>query len=377
VVTFTPLLWTSTPGGPALALRVQSSFAEVINRVDAGLGLSIRAPEGSEAISKLQGWLAVENPRLFGAARAARGVRAGAWILDGIARLEAGKTWGGGRFLDAPGARTAFSVGALGVVPYDRRWPDPARWSLGRTYELRTGYERRTATANPTLLRAELGGGYATEGRAFRRTIDAAADRAAGYARATVEARQLFTRDGGRQVTMVRGYAGASSGAPHERLIYVSSLDPVQTFENHFFRPRGGVLSGPDARYVSVGNGGLRAYGFALAGRSLASVNVEHAVRLWRFGSADRPFDLFADAFVDAGVLRDVPGRSLADDGGTGLMDAGVGIAGRGALFDRDLRFRVDFPVYVEQPALVVSARRNDAGQVIGARLSFSLTDLW
>jgi hypothetical protein len=58
-------------------------------------------------------------------------------------------------------------------------------------------------------------------------------------------------------------------------------------------------------------------------------------------------------------------------------MDVGVGIAGRGALFDRDLRFRVDFPFYVEQPALVVSARRNDAGQVIGARVSFSLTDLW
>ncbi|CAA9354256.1 MAG: hypothetical protein AVDCRST_MAG40-3060, partial [uncultured Gemmatimonadaceae bacterium] len=61
----------------------------------------------------------------------------------------------------------------------------------------------------------------------------------------------------------------------------------------------------------------------------------------------------------------------------TALADAGAGLAARGALFDRDVRFRLDFPIYVERPALVVSARRNDDRQPVGARVSFSFTDLW
>jgi hypothetical protein len=85
----------------------------------------------------------------------------------------------------------------------------------------------------------------------------------------------------------------------------------VQSFENHFFRPRGGVLSGPDARYVSLGNGGLRAYDYRLASRTLATLNLEHAVRLRRLGPAARPLDLFVDVFGDAGVLGD-GGRTAA-----------------------------------------------------------------
>jgi hypothetical protein len=153
----------------------------------------------------------------------------------------------------------------------------------------------------------------------------------------------------------------------------------VQTFDNHFFRPRGGVLSGPSAHYVSVGNGGLRAYDFALAGRALATVNLEHALRLRRFGPANRPFDVYADVFADGGVLREddrEPGS--ADETSTRMLgDAGFGIAARGALFDRDVRFRLDVPVYVVEPERVVSAARNDDGQRVGARFSFSFTDLW
>jgi hypothetical protein len=178
-------------------------------------------------------------------------------------------------------------------------------------------------------------------------------------------------------VTLLRGYAGASGREPRERLVYASALGPMQGFVNHLFRPRGGVLSGPDARYVSVGNGGLRAYDFTLAGRSLASVNAEHAVRLHRFGPALRPLDLYVGGFADAGLLQDVPPDSAGRTRGAGLADAGVGVALRGALFDRDVRFRLDLPLYVEKPDLLVSARRNDSAQRVGARLTFSLTDLW
>jgi hypothetical protein len=262
-------------------------------------------------------------------------------------------------------------VGVLAALPYDRRWPDPARWSLGRTVELRGGVERRTADASPLLLRAEVAAGYATAGRALE--SGAGADVETGYGRVTAEARKLFVRGGGAQVTMVRAYAGAAPGAPRERLVSASSLDPVQTFENHFFRPRGGVLSGPDARYVSVGNGGLRAYDYRLASRTLATLNLEHAVRVRRLGPAARPLDLFVDVFGDAGVLGD----GGADGGGTALADAGVGFAARGALFDRDVRARLDFPLYAGRPELVVSARRNNGDQRVGPRVSFSFTDLW
>ena len=372
-VSVTPLAWTGTPGGPTGSVRVQSSYGGVVNRLDVGLALASRAPDGSPSATRAQGWAAVENPRLFGARRPAMGVRAGAWLLDGMARLEGGRTWDRSRFVYAPGAREHVSLGLVAVLPYDRRWPDATRWSLGQSYELRAGYERRADEARPILLRAEAGGGYASAGRA----LEGEAPARTGYGRVTAEARRLFPRGGGAQVTMLRAYAGASVNAPRERLVYASSLDPVQTFENHFFRPRHGVLSGSAARYVSVGNGGLRAYDFRVAARGLASVNLEHAVRLRRFGPTARPFDVYADVFADAGVLQDAPPAASDSSGATLLADAGAGIAARGAIFDRDVRFRLDFPLYAEQPRLVVSARRNDDRQRVGARVSFSFTDLW
>jgi hypothetical protein len=377
VIAVTPLAWTGTPGGPTGAVRLQSSYERTINRLDLGLALSARAPDGSPQVTRAQGWLAVENPRLFGAERPSTGLRGGVWLLDGMARLEAGKGWDQSRFFYAPGARVTLSLGALALVPYDRRWPDPSRWSRGRDYELRGGYERRVDEGSPTLVRAEVGAGYATAGRELEDPPAAERRLRTGYGRVTAEGRRLFTRGGGEQVTMLRAYAGATVNAPRERLVYASSLDPVQTFENHFFRPLQGVLSGPDARYVSVGNGGLRAYDFRVAARSLASVNVEHAVRLRRFGPAARPFDVYLDVFADAGVLQDAPRGTPDEKGAVALADAGLGLAARGALLDRDVRFRLDFPLYAEKPALVVSARRNDDREPVGARVSFSFTDLW
>jgi len=343
LVAFTPLVWTSTPGGPTAALRAQSAPQRRDNRVDVGLAISARAPDQSQSLTKLQGWVAVDNPRFPGGSRAALGVRASAWLLDGTAQLALGKAWGVGRAAADDARDATLSLGATAILPYDRRWPDPARWSLGRTYELRGGYERSTPSAAPTFVRVEAGGGFATAGRATERGLESGTRRA-GYARATAEARKLFTRGGGQRVTMIRAYGGVATHAPRERLVYASSLDPVQSFDNHFFRPRGGVLSGPHARYVAVGNGGLRAYDFTLAGRALAALNAEHAVRVRRFGRADRPLDVYGDAFADVGVLE------------VGALDAatrgGASVGGRGRWLA-------------------------DAGQRIGARLSFSLTDLW
>jgi hypothetical protein len=78
---------------------------------------------------------------------------------------------------------------------------------------------------------------------------------------------------------------------------------------------------------------------------------------------------LFAD-----GALYLEEGLDLANDW---VADAGVGLTLRGRLLDRDVRARVDFPVYVSQPFLAIDRASADDERKVRFRYTFSLNDLW
>jgi hypothetical protein len=198
------------------------------------------------------------------------------------------------------------------------------------------------------------------------------------YGRA--EASWAYTsRERDRRLThQARLYAGVAAEAPAERGVFLASATPTATFANHFWRPDGGVLSADDVPYRPLGGGGLRGYDPLVPARALATLNLEEAVRLARFGPSARPLDVELTLFGDAGVRH-----ADATDGGRDtrlVADAGLGLALRGALFDRTVRLRLDAPLYVRDPALAVGARDRAGAAADGRvrlRWAFSFTDLW
>jgi hypothetical protein len=175
-----------------------------------------------------------------------------------------------------------------------------------------------------------------------------------------------------------RLYGGIAAETPVERGIFLSAATPTATFENHFWRPDGGILSADDVPYRPLGGGGLRGYDPLVPARVLATLNLEEAVRLARFGAEARPLELDLSLFGDAGVRHadEADGRRSTRFVG----DAGLGLALRGAFFDRTVRLRLDVPLYVHDPVLAVDTRgRADAARDERVRLrwAFSFVDLW
>ena len=167
-----------------------------------------------------------------------------------------------------------------------------------------------------------------------------------------------------------------------ERQIFLSSLGPIETFSNHFLRPAGAPLARPDGRYVPLGGAGLRGYSpLSVAGR-VASVNVEQDVLLRAFGPVSRPLRVSAAAFGDAALLfpetrAGVVRVTAAEGKRRGVGDAGVALVARGSLYDREVRARVDFPLFLSRPALGVEPVAKDDGGRGAFRVTFSFSDLW
>jgi len=62
--------------------------------------------------------------------------------------------------------------------------------------------------------------------------------------------------------------------------------------------------------------------------------------------------------------------------GSSMLLDAGVGASFRGRLYDRDVRFRLDLPLFVKQPGLAGGPSFARKGS-LAFRYVFSLNDVW
>ena len=373
---FAPIAWYTAPGGVAVGFRARSSYQGLADRAEYGAAFLTRRVAGSELRDvllgqRLQQWGTFENPRL--GRRPIVGLGGGSWDVDGVSLLEVHKAFDTSPFIYARGPRSSWTLRALGAFPYDTAQL-PEEWTDAVFGEL--GLERRVRTAGGTLFRAAVGGGVASEKRLEQGLFGFVGEGwlTGGYGRADGEVSRRAARLDGRAELAARGYAAYSSPfTPLARRAFLASDGPVATLANHWYRPRDALLK--RARYTPLGGAGLRGYDPRLAVRSVAAVNLEGAVRLPAHGGVPAGSTVWGTLFADAGwpLERDaasdlLPERRL-------LGDAGLGLKVRGRVYDRSFVLRLDFPLYVSEPALAYGSSRS--GDRVAPRVTWSLEDLW
>jgi hypothetical protein len=366
LVAIRPKLWYTGPGGLTAAVRFRSNYASVgdvgWDERELGIAVAARVPAGAPAIERLQGWLTVANPRLPFAARPLAGVSAGAWVLDGITKLELAKQWDLSPFLYSNGPDRRLRLAFDATLPYDGAWTDSARWDPARVYDASAEYAWRSRL--PGTLRARVKG--------MAGLVDATGQGGAdAFARIEGEVAHTGAFGAGREVTHhLRLFAGATHDAPRQRSIGLVSLDPTETFSDDFLRGRNALFARPDVHYSVPGGAGLRGYSPALRVGAVAALNGELAFGVVKASSRALRPEVQLTAFGDGawGKPSDISGGHL-------FADAGVGLVARDQLWDRRVVVRFDVPLYVRDPALAPGGAPGDDRVML--RWTFSFADLW
>jgi hypothetical protein len=196
---------------------------------------------------------------------------------------------------------------------------------------------------------------------------------ARGYVRGEASAMQVqFLRDGATAV-VARLYGAGESRAPLQRAIFASTDDPFTSFWSNWYRPRGSIFKQDAVNVLPLGGAMLRGYSYGVALSRVGAANLELAQRLKTFGSATNGRrSVWVSAFGDIAAAS----SDYAQFGGSMLLDAGVGASLRGRIYDRDVHFRLDLPLFVKQPGLAGGPSFARKGS-LGFRYVFSLTDMW
>jgi hypothetical protein len=366
VVAIAPLAWYSDPGGLTLGARARGNYAGTVDVWELGLGVASRVPPGASHVSRFQPWARITNPYFGGMTRPLYGFAGGAAYLDGILKLDASYRQTVHASGYAPGARTELVTAITTALPFDAPFL-PEQWSDARLLDISTEllgrYRLPGAGIDSLRGRAALALGIVGH--------DATVQRSRVYVRAEVEGQGIRYFDDTATVLSARAYGAVSSNTPPQRAIYASALDPLSTFANHWYRPRGAILKQDPIRYLPLGGAGMRAYHPALAVDAILAGNFEAGRRILHTRGRDHDLGLWGVGFADIGVASGRTGVSLD---GPLLADLGVGGSLRGRLYDRTVRVRVDFPLFVHQPAFAFSepGRGN-----VSPRWSLTYTDLW
>ncbi len=364
VAAIEPRLWYTGPGGLTVGARVRSNYQNLVDLWDGGLVVAVRGPTSS-TLPQLQGWLAVENPRLAGAARPVIGLRTGAWMVDGTFRFELRRTWDESPFRFANGPRDTITFALNVTAPYDRSWQDTARWNNATVGDVSIEWKWRSRGPAQAFARFFLDGGLI-----FPRTGVALEG---NFGRAELEGgTTLPLAAQGRLALMLRGFGGVSSTAPAQRSIGLSSLDATQTFENNFLRGSDAILVLPDVHYVPLGGAGLRGYSLYTRVQSVGAVNTQLT---WTV-NAPRAASLLPR--VQAALFADGAYASLAGalpNPAQWFGDAGASAILHGALYDRAYVLRIDLPVWMNEPSLAPGSAAS--AEPVKLRWTFTVGDLW
>jgi hypothetical protein len=337
IMAIAPLAWYTDPGGVTPALRLRTNYQGLFDQWDIGIALPVRGPESSvSGRGRLQGWIATRNPTLPFSHRPAMGVRAGAWMLDGVAKLGVGKQWDLSQFAMANGQRRFLTLALTATLPYDTAWMDPLRWEDARVVDASAEYRWSARRPKGLSARAFVVGGL----------VDPRGElggNASGFGRVQIEGSKVMgfgTRS--LNSAALRLFAGASDNAPRQRSIGLSSLGPTETFGNHLLRGRGAPLARSDVHYLAPGDAGLRGYSPLLRAKNVAAANALLARVVYSPGARSLLPRVSLSAFTDlAWGTLDVPGA-----GGRFFGDAGVGASLSGTLYDQSYNVRVDFPLW-------------------------------
>ena len=350
--------YLSYADGGLVGLHADENYQGWIDRlhVDLGVDLEEKTLGDPETLSdRLHVWVRLENPSW------------GPGVLDGL-RIEAGafdeimhgsieQRWDISRYLFTSTPVQALTLGASYTTPRD--WSRAFRWSY-ETWEGRLRYDYRTSGASRSAVSATLAGGAA------RRRVGLA--EWSNYPRIELSVDRLHMARAGRVALFGRAFFGLAEGAPYQRGIFVSSADPLSRLDSHWSRPGEMLLRDADDVFIVMGGGGLRGYSPFFAAERLMSTNLEAAFRLVSFAPRQPRLGIWASSFADGGYM-------WGGGGGAMLADAGVALSLRGQLFDREVRLRADFPIYVRHPGLDRGFGRGE--DRVAFRWGFSFSDLW
>ena len=382
VTAWSPLAWYQDEFDFAAGARYRSNYRGIVNRSEGGVAFyrgDVRADRcrvlvwdpcdsGRIPDAALQWYTLVENPTWR--SRPVMGLRVAFAELDGITFGEVRRRFERRPFGAAPFGAESRELWIRYTRPYASRLVDPGRWSGADVLDVGFGYAWQSpARAGQWRrgVRLDVSGGARGGGRASPGLTDQ------GFGIAQLELSLLRRGAEDRTTSFVRlfGVYG-SDRAPVERLPGATMRASTDNYFNHWVRPRDGLFSSDESRVVVPGGLGLRGYDIRLVAFRALSLNVEEAVRITAFGGGRRP-RLFATAFVTGAIpLEGLSARDLADHA---LSEAGVGLALRGPLFDRDLRLRVDVPLWLSDPWAAIG--RQSLGRETAFRLSFAAGDLW
>ena len=374
VVAARPELWFGDPEGLMLGARARSNYLATVDQYSLMAGVATRGRLGSPfgsagALSRLQFSARGGNPYLPGLmTRPVMGLSAGLAYLDGILKWDASKAWDLSPFYYARGPAIKLSAYATGAYPTEQALL-PEQWSYERLTEIGASGSYRTLPlpdSSYTEANASLGLGAASG------VSGLVAARQRGYLRAEGSVSQVTPLVGNARMLGLRLYGGWSPNAPTQRSVFASSPDPLTTFDDNWWRPRGAILKRAGVDYLPLGGAGLRGFSPFLPLDRVLAANGDVGQRLgsargtWGSGS------LWLHAFGDGGIA------SPSAFGLTNhfLFDAGVGISGRGKLYDRPLVVRLDAPIFVNQQSLSPWTGLGGSGS-FAPRWTLSFTDFW
>jgi hypothetical protein len=275
--------------------------------------------------------------------------------------------WNLSPFTLVPGPQIGLTARLTGAYPTDRfvlpeQWDDQQTTELGGDLSVRLpasddgSYQSFGASLGAGLARPRGGGSMAK-----------------GYVRGDLSGMQVQYFESGKFALVTRLYAGGESRAPLQRAIFASSADPFTTFWSNWYRPRGSLFKQEALNVLPLGGAMLRGYSYGVALSRVGAANVELAQRLRTFGSAaNGRRAVWVSAFGDIAAAS----SDYVQFGSSMLLDAGVGGSFRGRVYDRDVRFRLDLPLFVKQPGLAGGPSFARKGS-LAFRFVFSLNDVW
>jgi hypothetical protein len=348
-----PIAWYSRPLAAVVGARMRGSYLGVVDREEFGMAI---APHPNDRVgdSQFQYWARFENPYLPALMRRpAMGWTAGFAGLDGILRSDLGyrrdRSDSRGSSMWALALNVA-SVRDTSVAPELWTESDVIDLSLeSRTRRLRDDGGELLLDASTVLGHAGGDGSYVK------------AESSAGFISQLSE----------RATLGLRVYVGMTRGVEvGQRALHASSEDAMETFRNHWWRPRGGLLKTRSAHWLPLGGAGLRGYHWAPAFDQMTAVNGDVSRLLRETRRASAALALRVHAFADAAWAT---GTGLDET----LTDAGVGVSLRGRVYDRPIHLRVDSPFFVSSTDLAIDRASAAGRRQIAPRWVVTFSDPW
>ncbi|HEX4682351.1 MAG TPA: M1 family metallopeptidase [Gemmatimonadaceae bacterium] len=375
LVGLAPTGWYSDPQGVTIGLRAKSNYLSTIDLYDAGIGFASRSATGSSGFAptmrRFQGWMRGDNPYLPGVDRPLMGFGGGINYLDGLFEADVHRQWDLSPFIFTSGPTITARTYATISAPTDSLLL-PEQWSNVKLGEIGGSADYRTAIlaeSSYVSSHAALGAGLASTGDGGGSEPSRVYVRAQGSVAAAEPLGSTATQ------IHARLFGGITQNAPRQRAIFASTEDPLQTFTNDLFRPRGALLKQDGVNYLPLGGAGLRGFAVDTPLDRVVALNGELLHRIattkGQWGSATVSLSAFGD-------VANATSRYLALTNRV-LSDAGAGVVVQGRLYDRDVYVRLDAPVFVNQTALAAGrGLRALAGSgSLSPRWTITVGDLW